>query len=156
MLNVYCPDPPPPPPPIITITTTTTAAAIATMPNPPASYFPPRVSFRDVTVEPFDLKFYVELGLLKTIYSYLKDKTPFKLILLATLYLHKNSLECKAESLFKSMKNTNNATARWLSKEAIKSDNKVRAFISVLQEHAILSLKNINEINKYCFKPKLY
>src|SRR5580692_9580042 len=117
MLNVYYPDSPPPPSPppsplITTITTTTTTAAIATAPNPPASHFPPRVSFRDITVEPFDLKFYVKLGLSKTIRSYLKDKILFKLILLTTLYLRKDSLECKVKSLLKSIKNTNNATAR--------------------------------------------
>ena len=98
----------------------------------------------------------MKLGLLKTIRSHLKDETLFKLISLATLYLCKDSLKYKAESLLKSIKNTNDATARWLSKEVIKSDNKVRALISVLQERAILSLKNINEMNKYCFKPKLY
>ena len=95
------------------------------------------------------------MGLLKTIHSYLKDEIFFKLISLAILYLCEDSLKYKVESLFKSMKNTNNATAKWVSKEAIKSDNKVRALISILQECAILSLKNINEINKYCFKPKL-
>jgi hypothetical protein len=53
------------------------------------------------------------------------------------------------------MKNINNAVARQLSKKAMKSDNKVRALISALQERAILSLKNINKINKYYFELKL-
>ena len=105
------PSPPPPPLPITTITTTTTTAAIATAPNPPVSYFPFRVLFQDDTVEPFNLKFYVKLGLLKTIRSHLKDEILFKLISLATLYLRKDSLKCKVESLFKSIKNTNNAIA---------------------------------------------
>jgi len=70
--------------------------------------------------------------LLKTIYSYLNVKTPFKLISLATLYLYKNSLKYKVESLLKIIKNINNAIARELSKKAIKSNNKVRALISVL------------------------
>ena len=156
MLNIYCPDPPPPLPPITTITTTTTTAAIATALNPPASHFPPRVSFQDITVEPFNLKFYIKLGLLKTIHSHLKDEIPFKLILLVTLYLCKDSLECKVKSLLKSIKNTNNIIVKWLSEEVIKSNNEVRALISILQKYAILSLENINEINKYCFKPKLY
>ena len=153
MLNIYYFNPPPPSSPITT--TTTTTAAIATMLNPPASHFPSGVSFRDIMVEPFNLKFYIKLNLLKTIRSHLKDEILFKLISLTTLYLRKDSLECKIKSLLKSIKNTNNTTARWLSKEVIKSDNKVRALISVLQERAILSLKNINEINKYYFKPKL-
>ena len=112
MLNIYCFNFPPPPSPITTITTTTTTAAIATAPNPPASHFPPGVSFRDVTVEPFNPKFYIKLGLLKTIRSHLKDETLFKLISLTTLYLYKDSLEYKIKSLLKSIKNTNDATAR--------------------------------------------
>ena len=140
------PPPPPPlyPPPITTTTAATTAVATA-----------PRVSFRDDTVRPFKPNFYVDPDLLKKIRSYLNVKTPFRLILLATSYLYKNSLKCKAESLLKIIENINNAIARQLSKKAIKSDNKVRALISALQERAILSLKNINGTNKYCFKPKL-
>ncbi len=46
------------------------------------------------------------------IYGYLNVKTPFKLILLITLYLYKNSLKCKVESLLKMIKNINNAIAR--------------------------------------------
>ena len=80
----------------------------------------------------------------------------FKLILLATLYLCKNSFKYKVKSLLKNIKNINNAIARQLSKKAIKSNNKVRALINILQKHAIISLKNINNINKYYFKPKLY
>jgi len=98
----------------------------------------------------------VDLDLLKIIRSYLNIKTPFNLILLVTLYLYKNSLKCKAESLLKIIKNINNAVVRELFKKVIKSNNKVRALISALQEYTILSLKNINKINKYCFKPKLY
>ena len=97
----------------------------------------------------------MDLNLLKTIRSYLNVKTPFNLILLTTLYLYKNSLKYKAESLLKMIKNINNAAVRELFKKIVKSNNKVRAFISILQEHAILSLKNINKINKHCFKPKL-
>ena len=97
----------------------------------------------------------MDLNLLKTIRSYLNVKTPFNLILLTTLYLYKNSLKYKVESLLKMIKNINNTIVRELYKKAIKSNNKVRALISVLQEHTILSLKNINKINKYCFKPKL-
>jgi len=83
-------------------------------------------------VQPFKPKFYVDLDLLKIIRSYLTVKTPFKLMLLATLYLYKNSLKCKVESLLKIIKNINNAAARQLLKEAIKSDNKVKALISAL------------------------
>ena len=75
---------------------------------------------------------------------------------LATSYLYKNSLEGKAESLLKEIKNINNAAARQLSEKVIKSNNKVRALISILQECVIRFLKNINNINKYYFKPKLY
>ena len=92
---------------------------------------------------------------MKTIRSHLNVKTPFNLMLLITLYLYKNSLKYKAESLLKIIKNINNAAARELFKKVIKSDNEVRALISALQEYTILSLKNINKINKYCFKPKL-
>ena len=152
MPNVPSPPPPSPPSPPIT-TTTATTTAITT--NPPTSYSPPRVLFQDNTVQLFKLNFYVDLDLLKTIRSHLNVKTPFNLILLATLYLYKNSLKCKVESLLKIIKNINNAVVRELFKKVVKSDNKVRALISVLQEHTILSLKNINKINKYCFKPKL-
>ena len=138
MLNVFCftsfsplplfplplsplfPSPPPPPPPS---TIAATIAAVATA---------PKVSFRDDTVKLFKLKFYVNLVLLKTICSYLNVKIPFKLILLVTSYLCKNSLECKTKSLLKTIKNINDATARQLSKRAIKSNNKVRALISIL------------------------
>jgi hypothetical protein len=150
------PPPPPPPPPSYSSSsssppsiTTTIAATTTTITTAP------KVSFRDNIVQPFKPKFYVDLDLLKTIYGYLNVKTPFKLILLATLYLYKNSLECKAESLLKIIKNINNTIARELSKKAIKSNNKVRALISALQERAILSLKNINKKNKHYFKPKL-
>ena len=51
---------------------------------------------------------------------------------LATLYLYKNSLKYKAESLLKIIKNINNAVVRDLSKKVIKGDNKVRALISAL------------------------
>jgi hypothetical protein len=51
---------------------------------------------------------------------------------LATSYLYKDSLECKVEFLFKSMKKINNTIARKLSEKAIKSDKEVRALISVL------------------------
>jgi hypothetical protein len=74
----------------------------------------------------------VDLDLLKTIYGYLNVKIPFKLISLVTSYLYKNSLKYKAESLLKIIKNINNAVARELSKKVIKSNNKVRALISVL------------------------
>jgi hypothetical protein len=53
------------------------------------------------------------------------------------------------------MKKINNTTVRKLSEKAIKSNKEVRALINILQEHTILSLENINETNKYCFKPKL-
>ena len=67
----------------------------------------------------------MDLGLLKTIHSYLENETqPFKFILLATSYLYKDSLE--------NIKNINNTIARRLSKKVIKSNNKVRALISVL------------------------
>ena len=134
--------PPPPPPPTIAATT----AAVATA---------PKVSFRDDMVKLFELKFYVDPVLLKTIHSYLNIKILFKLILLATLYLCKNSLECKAKSLLKTIKNINDIIVRQLSKKAIKSNNEVRAFISILQEYVICSLKNINNINKHCFELKL-
>ena len=108
-------------------------------------------------VELFKLNFYIDLGLLKTIYSYLENKIePFKLILFATSYLYKDSLKYKIKSLLKNIKNINNAIARRLSEKAIKSNNKVRALINILQEHTIVSLKNINNTNKHCFKPKLY
>ena len=107
-------------------------------------------------VQLFKPKFYIDLDLLKTIRSYLNVKTPFKLILLITSYLYKNSLKYKVESLLKIIKNINNAIVRELYKKAIMSNNKVRALISALQKYALLFLKNINEINKYCFKPKLY
>ncbi|XTI84251.1 hypothetical protein V2W45_1327495 [Cenococcum geophilum] len=150
------PLPPPPPfPPPVTITTAATTAAVATALNPSASHSPPKVSFRDNMVRPFKPKFYVDLDLLKKIGSYLNVKIPFRLMLLTTLYLRKNSLKCKAESLLKIMENINNAVARQLSKKVIKSNNEVRALISALRERAILSLKNINEINKCCFEPKL-
>jgi hypothetical protein len=74
----------------------------------------------------------MELDLLKIIHSYLNVKIFFKLISLATLYLYKNSLKGKAESLLKEMKNINNAIVKQLSKKAIKSNNKVRALISTL------------------------
>jgi hypothetical protein len=75
----------------------------------------------------------VDLGLLKTIYSYLEDKIqPFRLISLATSYLYKNSLEYKAEFLLKSIKKINNTIVRKLSEKAIKSNKEVRALISVL------------------------
>ena len=93
--------------------------------------------------------------LLKTIHSYLNVEILFKLILLTTLYLCENSLKYKAESLLKTMKNINNITVRQLSKRAIKSNNKVRALINVLQEYTICFLENINNINKHCFKLKL-
>ena len=111
----------PSPPLFFTIATTTAAVAIA-----------PKVSFWDNTVKLFKLKFYINPVLLKTIYSYLNIKTLFKFILFTTLYLHKTSLECKTESLLKTMKNINNVIARQLSKRVIKSNNKVRALISVL------------------------
>ena len=60
--------PPPPPPPITTITTSATTAAITT------AFNLSKVSFRDNTVELFELIFYVDPGLLKTIYSYLEDE----------------------------------------------------------------------------------
>jgi hypothetical protein len=72
------------------------------------------------------------------------------------LYLYKDSLEYKVEFLLKSIKKINNIIARKLSEKAIKSNKEVRALISILQEYAILSLENINETNKYCFKLKLY
>jgi hypothetical protein len=74
MLNISYPDPYfdfplPPPPPLPPITTTaTTTAAIAT------AFNLSKVSFQDNMVEPFELKFYMDLGLLKTIHSYLEDK----------------------------------------------------------------------------------
>ena len=148
MPNVFSP----PSPPI----TATAATTITITTNPPTSYSPPRVLFRDNIVQPFKPKFYVDPDLLKTIRSYLNVEIPFNLILLATLYLYKNSLKYKAESLLKIMKNINNTAVRELYKKVIKSDNKVRALISALQEYTILSLKNINKINKYYFKPKLY
>ena len=98
----------------------------------------------------------MELNLLKTIHSYLNAKIPFKFILFTTLYLYKNNLKYKTKPLLKKIKNINNAKARQLSKKAIKSNNKVRTFISALQKRTIHSLENINNINKYCFKPKLY
>jgi hypothetical protein len=157
MLNISYPDPrsdffSPPPPPLPPITTTaTTTAAIAT------AFNLSKVSFWDNTVEPFKLKFYVDLGLLKMIHSYLEDETqPFRLMSFTTLYLYKDSLECKAEFLLKSIKKINNAIAKKLSEKAIKNNKEVRALISILQERTILSLKNINETNKYCFKLKLY
>ena len=70
--------------------------------------------------------------LLKTIRSYLNVETPFNLMLLANLYLYKNSLKCKAESLLKMIKNINNAAVRELYEKAIKSNNEVRALISTL------------------------
>jgi len=121
MPNVPSPPlPPPPPPPLplpsppppITTTTATTTAAVATAPNPPASHSSSKVLFRDNTVQPFELNFYVDLGLLKIIGSSLDIKTPFKLISLITSYLYKNSLKYKAESLLKIIKNINNAVAR--------------------------------------------
>ena len=117
---------PPPPPPFITTTTTiaATTAAVATA---------TKVLFQDNMVELFKLNFYMDLGLLKTIYSYLENKTElFKLILFATLYLYKDSLKYKIESLLKNIKNINNTIARRLSEKVIKSDNKVRALISTL------------------------
>ena len=98
----------------------------------------------------------MELDLLKIIRSHLNTETPFKLILLITLYLYKNSLKYKVKYLFKKMKNINNAKARQLFKKVIESNNKVRALISILQKCIIRSLENINNINKYYFKPKLY
>jgi hypothetical protein len=84
-------------------------------------------------VELFELKFYMDLGLLKMIYSYSEDETqPFRLMLFAILYLYKDSLECKAEFLLKSMKKINNTIVRKLSEKAIKSNKEVRAFISIL------------------------
>ena len=83
-------------------------------------------------IKPFEPKFYVKPGLLKMIRSYLNVETFFELILLATLYLCEDSFKCKVESLLKKIKNINNITARQLSKKAIKSDNEVRALISVL------------------------
>ena len=83
-------------------------------------------------VQPFELNFYVDLGLLKIIGSSLDIETPFKLILLVTSYLYKNSLKYKAESLLKIIKNINNIIARQISEKAIKSNNKVRALISAL------------------------
>jgi hypothetical protein len=74
----------------------------------------------------------VDLDLLKTICGYLNVKIPFKLISLVTSYLRKNSLKCKVESLLKIIKNINNAVARELSEKVIKSNNKVRALISIL------------------------
>jgi hypothetical protein len=71
------------------------------------------------------------------------------------LYLYKDSLKYKVKFLLKSMKKINNTTVRKLSEKAIKSNKEVRALINILQEHTILSLENINETNKYCFKPKL-
>jgi hypothetical protein len=140
--------PPPPPPPITTTTTiaaTTATVAIAT-----------KVLFWDDTVELFKLNFYVDLGLLKTIHSYLENKTElFKLILFTTSYLHEDSLKYKVESLLKNIKNINNAVVRRLSEKAIKSNNKVRAFISALQECTIVSLENINDTNKHYFELKL-
>ena len=62
------PSPPPPPPPITTITTSAITAAIAT------AFNLSKVSFWDDTVEPFKPKFYVDLGLLKTMHSYLEDE----------------------------------------------------------------------------------
>ena len=101
------PPPPPPPPPFSFITTTATTAAIAT------AFNLSKVSFRDDTVEPFEPKFYVDPGLLKTMRSYSEDETqPFRLMSLATSYLHEDSLECKAEFLLESMKNINNADRR--------------------------------------------
>ena len=97
----FLPSPPPPPPPPPTIAATTAAVATA-----------PKVLFQDYTVKPFKLIFYIDLVLLKTIHSYLNIKTPFKLILFTTLYLYKNSLKYKAESLFKELKNINNAVVR--------------------------------------------
>jgi cell fate (sporulation/competence/biofilm development) regulator YmcA (YheA/YmcA/DUF963 family) len=87
--------------------------------------------------------------------SYSNVKTPFKLISLATSYLYKNSLKGKAKSLLKEIKNINNTIARQLSEKAIKSNNKVKALISTLQERTIHSLENINDMNKHYFKPKL-
>ena len=83
-------------------------------------------------VKLFKLKFYIDLVLLKTIHSYLNVEIFFKLILLATLYLHENSLKYKVESLLKTIKNINNTTVRQLSERAIKSNNKVKALISIL------------------------
>ena len=84
-------------------------------------------------VELFKLKFYIDPGLLKTIYSYLEDKIQFfRLMLLAISYLYKDGLEYKVKILLKSMKNINNAIVRKLSEKAIKSNNKVRALISTL------------------------
>jgi hypothetical protein len=74
MLNISYPDPHSDFPPLFLpflspITTTAiTTAAIAT------AFNLSKVSFRDNIVEPFELKFYVDLGLLKTIHSYLEDK----------------------------------------------------------------------------------
>ena len=110
---------PPPPPPAIAAT----IAAVATA---------PKVSFRDNTVKLFKLIFYIDPVLLKTIHSYLNIKILFKFILLTTSYLRENSLECKTESLLKIIKNINNATVKQLSERAIKSNNKVRALISIL------------------------
>ena len=75
----------------------------------------------------------MDLGLLKTIYSYLEDETQlFRLILFTISYLYEDGLEYKVKILLKSIKNINNIIARKLSKKAIKSNNKVRALISVL------------------------
>jgi hypothetical protein len=75
MLNISYPNPhsdffspPPPPLPFITTTATTTAAITTTF-----NLY--KVSFRDNMVEPFKPKFYIDLGLLKTIHSYLENET---------------------------------------------------------------------------------
>jgi hypothetical protein len=73
MLNISYPnlyfDFPPSPPPLPPITTTAiTTAAIAT------AFNLSKVSFQDDTVELFKPKFYMDLGLLKTIHSYLEDE----------------------------------------------------------------------------------
>ena len=83
-------------------------------------------------VKPFKPKFYIELDLLKMIYNYLNTKTPFKFILLITLYLYKNSFKYKTKSFLKKIKNISNTKIKQLSKKAIKSNNKVKAFINIL------------------------
>ncbi len=50
--------------------------------------------------------------LLKKIRGYLNVETSFKLILLVTSYLYKNSLKYKVEFLLKIIKNINNAAVR--------------------------------------------
>ena len=81
-------------------------------PPPPPITTAPKVLFQDNTVKPFKPKFYIKLDLLKIIRSHLNAKTLFKLILLATSYLYKNSFKYKAEYLFKKIKNINNAKTK--------------------------------------------